>query len=80
VVCEIASSWTVWVVVNGPAAVALRAFGGGTLDPTADLDNDGTTVGMVMVLLEWIDSRAVVDAGTLVVKRPLPRVTTAGWV
>jgi hypothetical protein len=35
-------------------------------------------IGMFVVTLLWIDSIVVIDKGTFVVKRPLPRVIAAG--
>jgi hypothetical protein len=78
VVCENASRRTVSVVVNGPADVEVKVWGGGIPAPTTDLNIEETTVGMFVVTLLWMDSIVVVDKGTFVVKRPLPRVIATG--
>lgn len=51
VVCETASTCTVSVVVNEPAAVDVRSFAGGRLDSITDLDIEGTMVGTLVVIL-----------------------------
>lgn len=80
VVCETASRTTVLVVVNGPDATGLDVLEGAMLALITDLDKEGTVVAIAVVTLLWIDIMVVVDAGTLVVQRPLPRVNTAGPV
>ena len=78
VVCGMASSTTVWVVICDSADVEIRAWEEPILLPNSDLDSEETVVGMPVVTLVWMESQVVVDAGTFVVKRLLPRMTSAG--
>jgi hypothetical protein len=50
VVCEMGSTVTVFVVVNGPAAIEFRASED-ILVAITDLDREGTTVGRDVVML-----------------------------
>jgi hypothetical protein len=80
VVCGIVSITTVCVVVvDRPAKLSIVPLDCGLpLAPMMDLKIKGMTITLLLVTLLWIDSTAVVDAGTFVVKRPFPRVTMAG--